>query len=234
MTLLVILLVIAAIAVAIIGPTARKRSVINAECRAMEQMAQHHGWSYQRINARWVTILGATPPAAPRQHGRTGTVLNVMSTNMDGAAITYFHLLARNAVSGRGAAGLAWEAATVDKTEHTYCALQLPTKVAPMTVCPPADWTARGFKPQSLAHYCSSGDPQFDQVFMLVSTYPQAAAPLLTPALKHYVASTGIPFTVDESGYLLTWRPGRITDAPQLMAQGQALAHIATHLDTRN
>lgn len=230
MAFVIVVIVIVVFGVAIVGAAARKRSAMNAEARAVQEVARRYGWSYQRSDPRWVNVISGTPPAAPMVLPRKGTVLNVVEANLDGTVVTFFHLLAANAVRGRGAVGLAIEAGTKNPTEHTYCVLALPAQVVPMTVCPPGDWAARRVRPEGLTNRCSSGDPVFDQQFVLTSAYPAEAAQALTPELKQFVSSTWTPFTVGETGHLLTWRKGRVADGEQLVAQGRALAHVAAHL----
>lgn len=233
MTFLVILAVIALLAVAILGPTVAKRRTLKTEAAHLQGVAHQFGWSYHPSDNRWVNVLSGSPPAAPVKYPRRGSVLNVMDANMDGTPVTFFHLLAANAVSGRGAVGIAWEKASVNKTEHTFCALRLPGPVPPMTVCPPADWAARRVDVGRLANRYLTGDPAFDQQFVLSTPRPAEAVAALTPQLRQVVAGTWTPFTVSESGHLLTWRPGRITDGHQLVAQGRALAQVAACLAHR-
>jgi hypothetical protein len=233
MTFLVIVLVIVALGVIIITPAVLKRRGHKAAAVATQGVAQRYGWTYTSTDARWANVVSDTPPAVARRYRRDCRVTDVLDANMDGTWLSFFHMAAANAVSGRGYVGIIWAARAKNPTDHTYCAMRLPVPVVPMAVCSHADWAARRIRPRQLANHYSSGDPTFDQQFVLTTSYPGDAAQVLTPDLKHLVASMHVPFMVTADGYLLTWRPGRITDGEQLVGQGRALAHLAALLVRR-
>jgi hypothetical protein len=197
---------------------------------ALRAVAQRFGWSYKGRVHGWQSVLGGTPPGAPLGYGRTGRIRHVIEGPVDGATVTLFHLEAFNAVSGRGAAGMAAAAALKNRTEHTVGAVRLPGPTAQMTVAPPADWAARRVDPGQLPNRCATGDPWFDQQFVVTSIHPAAAARALTPDVRQAVASFWVPFAADPSGYLLTWRAGYITDGDQLWAQSRGLVYVASLL----
>lgn len=233
MTFLVIMGVIVALGAIIITPAVLKRRAHKAAAVAMQGVAQRYGWKYTATDNRWATVVSTTPPAVARRYQRYCWVTNVLDANMDGTWLSFFHLAAANAVSGRGYVGIALAARAKNPTDHTFCALRLPAPVVPMAVCSHADWAARRIRPGQLANHYSSGDPAFDQQFVLTTGYPGDAALVLTPDLKHLVASMQVPFMVTADGYLLGWRPGRITDGDQLVAYGRALAQVAALLVRR-
>lgn len=67
MTFLVILVVIAALAVAVIGPTVAERRTLDAEAAHLQGVARF-GWSYHPGDNRWVNVLSGSPPAACLAH----------------------------------------------------------------------------------------------------------------------------------------------------------------------
>jgi hypothetical protein len=207
-----------------------RRGQIKADGAVLQAVAQQFGWSYQKDDRRLVAILGYTPPAMVLGMPRNGTVANVLTGDLDGHQVRCFHLYAENAVSGRGAVGLAIEAATKNRTEHTFCALQLRAPVPQMVVCRPEDWAARKVHADKLTDRYATGDASFDQWFVLTTQHPHQAVPAVTPALRQFVYSTGTSFAVDPSGWALTWAPGRITDGNHLVHMGRNLAQVATLL----
>jgi hypothetical protein len=227
--LIVMLAIVTFLAVAMAPPALRLRA-LKAAAVAVAGVAQRHGWTYMSTDGRWATIVSDTPPAVARRFRRRCWVSNVVDANIDGTWLSFFHLAAADVLDGRRHVGIIWAARARKVTDHTFCALRLRVPVAPMAVCSHGDWAARRLRPRQLANHYSSGDPAFDQQFVLTTGYPGDAAQVLTPELRHLVASIDVPFMVTAEGYLLTWRPGLITDGEQLVAQGRALAQLAALL----
>lgn len=233
MTFLGIVAGAAALGAAVMGGAVRARRAGAADADAVRAVADRRGWSYAPPGPRWSALVTRTPPAAATRFGRECTVANVVEATIDGVDVTLFHLRARNTASWRRPGRRMILPAARNRTEHTYCAMSLPERVVPMTVCRPADWAVRHIRSRHLAHHYLSGDPDFDERFVLTTGYPGDAALVFTVGLKELVARTEIPFAVTPSGYLLAWREGRITDDDQLVELGRTVVHLAADLMRR-
>jgi hypothetical protein len=206
--LVLILLVIIAAGVAV---GLAKRSRLQGRGRELEQLATRNGWQYADDDVRWVQVTGGIP-RAQGLYAREGQARHVVTADLDGWQVTFFHLLAFNRGTRRGL------------TYTTVWAIALPAPLPPMCAIPNT-WLKQ--KITAITGDYRTGDPVFDDMFLSDAKDMNMGAAVLHPEMRQFLVATGTPFRVDEHGYVITWADGLITDPDHLVGQGRTLAQIA-------
>jgi hypothetical protein len=188
-----------------------RRSKMQARGRELEQLAQQHGWHYVDDDVRWVQVTGGIP-RAQGLYARQGQARHVVTANLDGWQVTFFHLLAFNAGTRR------------DITYTTVWAIPLPAQLPPMCAIPNS-WLKQ--KITAITGDYRTGDPGFDERFLSDAKDPNMGRAVLHPEMRQLLVAAGTPFRVDEHGYVITWADGLVIDPNHLIGQGRTLIQIA-------
>jgi hypothetical protein len=208
LVLIVIFVLIIAAGVAI---GVARRSRMQGRGRELAQLAGQYGWHYVDDDVRWVQVTGGIPKAQGL-YARQGQARHVVTANLDGWQVTFFHLLAFNAGTRR------------EITYTTVWAIALPAPLPPMCAIPNT-WLKQ--KITAITGDYRTGDPVFDEKFLSDAKDPDMGAAVLHPEMRQFLVAAGTPFRVDEHGYVITWADGLVIDPNHLIGQGRTLAQIA-------
>ena len=208
MWLVLILVVIIAAGVAF---GLARRSRLQGHGRELAQLARQHGWQYAADDVRWVQVTGGIP-RAQGLYARQGQARHVVTADIDGWQVTFFHLLAFNRGSRR------------ELTYTTVWAIALPRPLPPMCAIPNS-WLKQ--KITAITGDYRTGDPAFDELFLSDAKDPAMGRAVLHPEMRRFLVAAGTPFRVDEHGYVITWADGLVVDPEHLIGQGRTLVQIA-------
>jgi hypothetical protein len=188
-----------------------RRSQTMGRGRELEQLARQHGWHYAADDVRWVQVTGGIP-RAQGLYARQGQARHVVTADLDGWQVTFFHLLAFNAGTRR------------EITYTTVWAIALPAPLPPMCAIPNT-WLKQ--KITAITGDYRTGDPVFDERFLSDAKDQNMGAAVLNSEMRRFLVTSGTPFRVDEHGCVITWADGLVTDPNHLIGQGRTLVQIA-------